>query len=50
MFERIWAVGRFDVGRSILVVPQPPRAGTVANWRWFSASPGRTKSQRAKKR
>ena len=29
-FERVWAVGRFDVGRSLFVVPQPPRAGTVA--------------------
>ena len=29
MFERVWAVGRFDVGLSLFVVPQP-RAGTVA--------------------
>ena len=29
-FERVWAVGRFDVGRSLFVVPQQPRAGTVA--------------------
>ena len=25
-FERVWAVGRFDVGRSLFVVPQQPRA------------------------
>ena len=28
-FERVWAVGRFHVGRSLLVVPKQPRAGTV---------------------
>ena len=34
-FEQVWPVGRFDVGRSIFVVPQPlrpgTRPGTVAN-------------------
>ena len=47
--ERVWAVGRFDVGRSLFVVPQQPRAVTVANRRCFLASPGHTKPQRAKK-
>ena len=45
-FERVWAV---DVGRSLVVMPQPPRAGTIANRRCFLAIPGHTKSQRAKK-
>ena len=39
-FERIWAVGRFDVGRGIFVVQQQPRAGTVANRGCFLATRG----------
>ena len=48
MFERVWAVGRFDVGLSLFVVPQP-RAGTVAHQRCFWAIPRHTISRRAKK-
>ena len=48
-FERVWAVGRFDVGRILFAGPQQPRAGTVAH-RWcFRASPGHTNRQRTKK-
>ena len=36
-FERVWAIGRFDVGRSLFVVPQQRRAGTVARRRCFWA-------------
>ena len=48
-FERVWVVGRFDLGRSLFVVPQHPRAGTVAYRRCFRDIPGHTKQQRAKK-
>ena len=48
-FEQVWAVGRFDVRRSLFVVPQQPRAGTVANRRCFLVGPGHTKSKRDKK-
>ena len=48
-FERVRAVGRFDVGRNLFVLPQQPRAGPVANRRCFWASPGHTSPQRAEK-
>ena len=48
-FERVWPVGRFGVGRSLFVVPQQRRAGTVPHLLCFRDIPGHTKPQRAKK-
>ena len=48
-FERVWPVGHFDVGRSLFVVPQQRRAGTVPHLLCFRDIPGHTKPQRAKK-
>ena len=39
-FQRVWAVRRFDVGCTLFVVPQQPRAGTVTNRRCFLSQSG----------
>lgn len=47
-FERVWAVGGFDVRCSLFVVPHQPRASTATHQSCFFASRGYFHSQRAK--
>ena len=48
-FERVCAAGGFDVGRSLFVVSQQLRAGTVTHRRCFRDIPGHNKPQGAEK-